>query len=285
MEARAVPRAAPRGMVGVPYERLRIAPDSLLVALIRQGRVAAFEAAYDRHHRAILSFCRHVLGDPEEAEDAVQHTFLAAYDDLTSTDKPIHLRAWLFTIARNRCYSMLRSRREQPAGELAEPATEGLATVVQRRQDLRDLVVDVQRLPDDQRAALVLAELDALSHDQIADVLGVPREKVKALVFQARESLTASRAARDTDCSEIRRQLATLRGAGLRRANIRRHLRECEGCREFRKRVDRQRSGLAAVLPVAPTLALKDGVLTASVGGVSGAGVSGSSALLASSAL
>ena len=83
---------------------------------------------------------------------------------------------------------MLRSRREHPVGDLDEPITEGLAAQVQRRQDLRDLVLDLGRLPDDQRAALVLSELEACSHEQIAIVLDVPRERVKALVFQARES-------------------------------------------------------------------------------------------------
>lgn len=285
MEASAAPRLVPARVSGVPSPRLlRLASDAHLVALIRQGRMTAFETAYDRHHRAILSFCRHMLGQPEEAEDAVQHTFLAAYNDLMNSEKPIHLRAWLFTIARNRCYSVLRARREQPAGELAEPATEGLAVQVQRRQDLRDLVVDMRRLPDDQRAALVLAELDALSHEEIGDVLGVPREKVKALVFQARESLIASRAARETDCTEIRQQLSSLRGAGLRRAHIRRHLRVCSGCRDFRKEIDRQRRRLAIVLPVAPTLALKDTVLAATVGGGAGLGAAGGG-LIASSAL
>jgi RNA polymerase sigma factor (sigma-70 family) len=246
---------------------LRVASDAHLVDLIRQGRAAAFEALYDRHHRAILSFCRHMLGSLEEAEDAVQHTFLAAYNDLVSSHKPIHLRAWLFTIARNRCYSILRARREQALGELDEPTTEGLATQVQRRQDLRDLVGDLRRLPDEQRAALVLSEMDSLSHEQIADVLGVPKEKVKALVFQARESLVASRAARETDCADIREQLANLRGGALRRANLRRHLHECAGCREFRQAVDHQRRQLRVLLPVAPTLALKETVLAATVGG------------------
>lgn len=213
-----------------------------------------------------------MLGSAEEAEDAVQQTFLSAYNDLMASDKPIHLRAWLFTIARNRCYSILRARREQPVGELEEMATEGLATQVQRRQDLRDLVTDLQRLPEDQRAALVLAEMDSLGHDQIATVLGVPREKVKALVFQARESLVASRAARETDCSEIREQLANLSGGALRRGNLKRHLRECSGCRDFRHQVERQRRMMRVVLPVAPTLALKDTILAATVGG-SGAGV------------
>ena len=207
-----------------------------------------------------------MLGDPQEAEDALQHTFLSAYNDLISSKKQIHLRAWLFTIARNRCYSILRSRREQPAAELDEAVTEGLATQVQRRQDLRDLVVDMRSLPEEQRAALVLAELESLSHEQIGEALGVPREKVKALVFQARESLVASRAARETDCVEIREQLATQRGGALRRANLRRHLRECAGCRDFRKQMERQRRQLAILMPVAPTIALKEGVLAGTAG-------------------
>jgi DNA-directed RNA polymerase specialized sigma24 family protein len=122
MEASAVPRAAPAGVSGIASPRLlRLASDARLVDLIRERKQIAFEAVYDRHHRAILSFCRHMLGSAEEAEDAVQQTFLAAYNDLISSEKPIHLRAWLFTIARNRCYSTLRARREQPGGARAPP--------------------------------------------------------------------------------------------------------------------------------------------------------------------
>jgi len=217
-----------------------------------------------------------MLSDADEAEDAVQHTFMAAYRELEGSDKPIHLRAWLYTVARNRCYSIIRARREQPSDSLDEAATEGLAAEVQRRQDLRDLVADVRRLPEEQRAALVLAELDALSHEDIASVLGVPRDKVKALVYQARESLVASRTARDTACSEIREQLASGRGAVLRRSNLRRHLRECDGCREFRAQVETQRKQFAVLLPVLPAAALKEGLFggagvviggTAAVGG------------------
>jgi RNA polymerase sigma factor (sigma-70 family) len=285
MEAGTVPRGAPGVGVALSPRLLRLTSDSRLVALTREGRTAAFEVAYDRHHRAILSFCRHMLGDLEEAQDAVQHTFLAAYNSLIGSDKPIHLRAWLFTIARNRCYSILRSRREQPSGDLSEALTEGLATQVQRRQDLRDLIVDLQDLPDEQRAALVLAELDSLSHQEIGDVLGVPRDKVKALVFQARESLIASRTARETDCAEIRKQLATLRGGSLRRGNLRRHLRECSGCREFRKQVERQRRQLAILLPVGPSLALKEMVFAGTVAGGAAAGTVAGGGLVASSAL
>ena len=245
MEASVVPREAPAGgPLSLTPALLRIVPDSSLVALIRQGRPAAFEAAYGRHHQAILSLCRRMLGDHGEAEDAVQHTFLAAYNDLISSEKPIHLRAWLCTIARNRCYSLLRARRELPLPDIRGATIQGPADQVQQRQDLRDLVLDVSRLPVAQRIALVLAELDALSHQEIAEVLGVPREKVKALIFQARESLTASRQARETGCAEIHEQLDTLTGGGLRRANLRRHLRVCAGCREYRREAERRRRAL-----------------------------------------
>jgi RNA polymerase sigma factor (sigma-70 family) len=205
--------------------------------LVRARRTGAFEAIYDRYHGPILAFCRRLLGDPEEAADAAQHTFLAAYSAIVSSQKTILLKAWLFTIARNRCFSVLRSRRQQSIGELVEPVTDGLAAQVLRREDLRQLLRDLHRLPDDQRAALVLAELGSLSHQEIAGVLGVPSGKVKALVFQARESLTGMRVARDTDCSVIREQLATLRGGALRRGNLRRHLRDCPGCQEFQNQL------------------------------------------------
>jgi RNA polymerase sigma factor (sigma-70 family) len=283
MEAGTVPRlAAPRISVSGP-RLIRLASDARLVTLVREGRTGAFEAVYDRHHRGILSFCRHMLGDQHEAEDALQHTFMAAYSSLLASRQPIQLRPWLFAIARNRCYSVLRAQRERPTAELDQPVTDGLAAEVQRRQDLRDLVSDLNRLPDEQRAAIVLAELESLTHAEIADVLGVPRDKVKALVFQARESLLASRTARDTSCHEIRQELAIGRGAALRRGNLRRHLRDCEGCRAYRAQVQRQRRQFGLLLPI-PTILVKEGLLAAALG-AGGAAAVGGSGLIASSAL
>ena len=90
------------------------------------GNEAAFEVAFERHGKAILSFCRHMLGSLEEAEDAVQHTFAAAYQDLLrSPGREIALKPWLFAIARNRCLSLLRGKREQP-DDFAEPPAAAL---------------------------------------------------------------------------------------------------------------------------------------------------------------
>ena len=260
---------------------LALAGDEKLVEQIRRGNEAAFEVAFERHGAGILAFCRHMLGSLEEAEDAVQHTFAAAFRDLQRHgERPLALRPWLYAIARNRCLSVLRSRREQ-ATEQPEPVTAGLAEQVERRAELRDLLRDLRDLPEDQRAALLLSEVGDLSHAEIANVLGCGEGRVKALVFRARSGLIQRRAARETPCEEIREQLANLRGGSLRRGGLRHHLRECAGCRAYREQVRQQRRMLAAALPVAPSLGLKSSVLAAlglgggSAGGGLAAGLGG----------
>jgi RNA polymerase sigma factor (sigma-70 family) len=253
--------------------------DEALVARVRAGDERAFELVFDRYHRGLLAFCRHMLGAGEEAEDALQHTFMAAYRALRTTDRPIRLKAWLYTIARNRCLSILRARREQVALDEGHAAADGLAADIDRRAELRGLLADLEQLAEEQRAALVLFELGDHSHDEIAEVLGVRREKVKALVFQARESLAGWRRARETPCVEIREQLATARGAALKRATLRRHVARCEGCAEFEREVRRQRVAMAAVLPVVPAVGLKAAVLGAIGAGGAGASAGGGGTL------
>ena len=121
----------------------------------------------------------------------------------------------------------------------------------------------MQELPEDQRAALILSELGDLSHAEVAEVIECEVAKVKSLVFQARSGLMERRQARETPCEEIREQLSTLRGGSLRRGPLRRHLKACPGCSEFRDEVRSQRKMVAAVLPVVPTLALRENALAA----------------------
>jgi RNA polymerase sigma factor (sigma-70 family) len=244
--------------------------DEQLAALVGRGDAAAFETLYDRHQPALLAFCRHMLGNREDGEDALQQAFTRAHRALVGGRKPDKVRPWLFAIARNRCLTMLAARRDVavPADDV-EPSFDGLADDVERRADLRELVNDLSRLPDDQRAALVLAELGDFSHPEIAGVVGCPPAKVKALVFQARTTLIADRDARRTPCDEIRTVLETARAGVLRRGALRRHLRQCDPCAAYRLAVEGRRSGLALVLPVAPTAGLKAAVL-AGAGGLGG---------------
>src|ERR687898_641208 len=254
---------------------LALAGDERIVEQIRRGNELAFEIAFERHGAGILAFCRHMLGSREEAEDAVQHTFAAAFRDLArDSDRKIVLRPWLYTIARNRCLSLLRARRQE-AAELDELPTEGLSDEVERRAELRELLADVRELPEDQRAALLLAEAAGMSHAEVAEVLDCEPGSVKGLVFRARSSLIERREARETPCREIREQLATLRGGALRRNELRHHLRHCPGCAAYREEVRRQRQMLAVALPVVPGLGLKSKVLAAAgfAGGGAGGGV------------
>jgi RNA polymerase sigma factor (sigma-70 family) len=279
MEAAALPARRRRPLRG---RLLRGTADEALVARVRAGDDAAFEGIYERYHRGLLAFCRHMLGSREEAEDAVQHSFLAAYRNLRAGDQDMRLKAWLYTIARNRCLSMLRARREQvelDESRVAAPAFDGLATEVQRRDDLRQMLGDLERLPDDQRAALILFELGDHSHEDIATILDVRREKVKALVFQARESLMTSRTAREMPCAEIREQLSTLTGGALRRSTLRRHVEQCPGCQAFESEVKRQRAAMLVLLPVVPSFGMKSSVLAATAGVATGAGAAGSAAV------
>jgi RNA polymerase sigma factor (sigma-70 family) len=255
-----------------PRRLLTSLSDERLVDHIRKGEAAAFEVLYDRYSNAILGFCRHILGNVSDAEDALQHSFIAAYADIQRHERrDLHVKAWLYTIARNRCLSMLRARREQPRADTVDVVTDNLVHDLEQRDDLRALLADVARLPGDQREALVLAEVGDLSHNEIAEVLGCEASKVKSLVFQARTALIDRRIARDTPCAEIREQLATLRGGALRRSHLRHHLDACPGCSEYREEIRRQRAMLALALPVVPSAALKAKVF----GGI---GLGGSSA-------
>jgi RNA polymerase sigma factor (sigma-70 family) len=244
--------------------RHRRLSDERLAALVSRGDATAFEALYDRHLASLLAFCRHMLGNREDGEDALQQAFLRAHRALAAGRVPDAVRPWLFAIARNRCRTMLAARRdaELPV-EDAEPSFDGLAEEVRRRAELRELVADVARLPTDQREALVLSEFADLRHGEIAAAIGCPPAKVKALVFQARTALIAERDARAIPCDQIRGQLEDARGGVLRRAPLRRHLRDCEPCRAFQVAVAGQRGRLALLLPVAPSAGLKAAVLGA----------------------
>ena len=258
---------------------------------MRDGDTRAFELLYERHHGPILSFCRHLTGRLEDAEDAVQHTFLSAYREITGSADELDLKPWLYTVARNRCLSLLRSRRVRegsaagalwtgrhgPPEERAVEAwgMEGLAEEVERREELRALVADLGQLPEPQRAAIVLSELEALSHAQIAQVLDVDTAKVRSLVFQARDSLISTRDARNTPCGEIRFQLSTLTGSSLRRRTLRRHVRGCVGCTEFEVALRGQHRDFALILPVTAGAGLRGAALGGGTAGGGAAAVGG----------
>jgi len=264
--------AQARLAVRAPRRLLALRSDDVLAERASAGDEVAFEVLYERHASGVLSFCRHMLGTREEAEDAVQHAFAALHNELVRDSGRLHLRPWLYTVARNRCLSMLRARREQPDDAL-EPSTAGLDDEVERRADLRELLADLQDLPADQRAALVLSELGDLSQAEVGAVLDTDAAKVKGLVFRARSGLVERREARVASCEDMRVELASARRGALRRGRLRHHLRSCPECAHYLQDIRRQRRMIALLLPVVPSVGLKRGVLaTAGLGAGAGAG-------------
>src|SRR5438067_10111052 len=138
---------------------LRLQSDERLITLVRRGNSTAFEVLVARYQSRLLAFCRHLLGSREDAEDVMQEVMTAAFNAMIADERPINARPWLYRIARNRCLNHLR--RPVPAGQDSMDIYErdGGATTadtVHKREEFRQIVSDVQELPETQRTALLL---------------------------------------------------------------------------------------------------------------------------------
>jgi RNA polymerase sigma factor (sigma-70 family) len=253
--------------------------DAALVRRTQAGDTRAFEALFKRYHAPLLSYCRHMLCTRDEAEDALQQAFIKAHQALLGPTAPRELRPWLYAIARNCCLTAIAARRATTPLEASledrTPSLQGLSEEVHQREDLRELLAGIGRLPEDQRSALLLAELEDLPHQAIATIVGCEVSKVKALIYQARSALLADRDAQNTPCEDIREQLALARGGELRRGPLRRHLKLCVGCRDFQLAVNTQRQSLGVVLPVAPSAGLAAAILGHGAAHAAGAAAGG----------
>src|SRR5204862_407269 len=178
-----------------PTPLLRLQSDERLVSLTRKGNQAAYEALVARYQSRLLAFCRHMVSSQEDAEDVLQEVFAAAFNAICADERYINARPWLYRIARNRCLNHLR--RPRPAGQDSMDVFERdggttTADTVHEREEFRHIVADVQDLPETQRTALLLREIDALSYDQIAEAMDTTGPSVKSLLVPARVSLAAA---------------------------------------------------------------------------------------------
>jgi RNA polymerase sigma factor (sigma-70 family) len=246
------------------------------VALFRAGHDEAFRVIHDRYRQRLFAYTRQMLVHRQDAEDALQDIFVRAYSALRASDRELALRAWLYRVAHNRCIDELR-RPAPPPPEVLEllrsPVHDPIAEA-DRRESLRRLIADVRRLPDQQRSALLMRELSGMSYADMSDALGVTVPAVKSLLVRARLGLAQALEARDTACSEIREELIVSHEGGLRpNATARRHMRDCDGCREFRHQLRGVSRRFAAIVPTLGPL----GVL-ANLLGLGGAGASSGAA-------
>ena len=167
---------------------LRAQPDSRLVRLVREGYEGAFEEIVRRYRKQLDRFAAAFVGN--RSEDVTQDAFSKALLALRGSEKEIELRPWLYRIVRNTALNDLRDRGPI-AEELAETMPGGLsaAAVVEAREELRDLMERLGALPEPQRAALVMRELEGLSHEEIAAALGVSGGAARQAIFRARSAL------------------------------------------------------------------------------------------------
>ncbi|HYJ00490.1 MAG TPA: RNA polymerase sigma factor [Thermoleophilaceae bacterium] len=260
--------------VRLPRRVLARRSDEQLMELVQNGDANAFETLYERHATGVLSFCRHMLGSQEEAEEALQRSFVSVHlGILQASGGQVSFKPWIYTIARNHCGVVLRERRVKRPVRAAEISTAGLRQEVEQRDDLRELLADIERLPELQREAFVLTELRDLSLEQVAEVLDREPTAVKGLVFRARSTMIERREARRVDCLGVRESLQTAGDRDLARGPLRYHLDICPDCSDYLGALHRQRRLLGLALPVIPALALKKSVMTSVGAGGTGAGV------------
>jgi RNA polymerase sigma factor (sigma-70 family) len=167
---------------------LRAQPDRRLVDLVRDGYDAAFEEIVRRYRRPLDRFAAAIVGG--RSEDVTQDAFSKALPALRKSGAEIERRPWLYRIVRNTALNDLRDRAPATA-ELSEalPGSRSAAAEVEAREELRDLMERLRALPETQRAALVMRELEGLSHEEIAAALGVSGGAARQAIFRARATL------------------------------------------------------------------------------------------------
>ncbi|HEU0315751.1 MAG TPA: sigma-70 family RNA polymerase sigma factor, partial [Solirubrobacteraceae bacterium] len=238
--------------------RLRRCTDDQLVERFRAGRDEAFQVIHDRYRARLLAYVRQMLDGRAgvDAEDVLQDVFERAARTLRAERTPLGLRPWLYSVAHNRCVDELRRRPPASPDVIAAsrlPAGDTSA-VAERRAEVERLFRDLRALPELQRSALLMRELQGLSHAELAQALDASVPAVKSLLVRARVGLVDAAEARGVPCATIRDDLASSYDRRVKAsAQAARHLRECTACRSYRAELRRTSRRIAALIP-GPTI-------------------------------
>jgi RNA polymerase sigma factor (sigma-70 family) len=236
-----------------PLKRLT---DDELAARAAGGDDKAFGALFERLQDPLYRYSLSILGNPEEARDALQNAILKAYRALRGETREIAARPWLYRIVRNEAVSMLRGRK--PLGDLDEAvgvAAAGADVDVVARERMSELVADLRSLPERQRSALVLRELSGLDYEELGAALDISPNAARQTVFKARVSMQANVEGRTAHCDEVRAAMSKSDGRFRRRRSIQAHLDRCAVCTEFATGLERRPRDFAALFPPLPASA------------------------------
>jgi RNA polymerase sigma factor (sigma-70 family) len=279
LEASVLSQPAALNTIGVRAPLRRLCSDERLIDLIRVGDQAAFEALVQRYRSRLLAFCRHMLRSREDAEDVLQEVFAASYRAIVADDREINVRPWLYRIARNMCLKHIARRRPATDGcveELDIASMSSTAEEVGVREELRQVVSDVRELPETQRTALLLREIDGLSYDQIAETMDTTVPGVKSLLVRARVSLAETAESRVLTCEVVHLELRDVAAGRARLSGAaRKHAKSCEVCGDYQSDLGVGRRA-AACWPLGPVALARD--LLAKLGLGAGAGASAAGA-------
>jgi RNA polymerase sigma factor (sigma-70 family) len=259
----------------------RVLSDERLAQRAVNGDERAFAVIFDRYHQSLYRYCLAIVGNSQDAQDALQNTMVKALRALPGEQRRIELKPWLYRIAHNESIELIRRRRDtgQLDSELAAPGS-GLPEEVASRQRLRQLIADLDELPERQRGALVMRELGGLDFADVGAALGTSPAVARQTLYEARLSLRQMDEGREMSCATVTRALSDGDGRVIRRRDVRAHLRSCAGCCRFREEIEARGRGFDALspLPAAAAAGLLHGLLGGHGAGAGLAGALGSGA-------
>jgi RNA polymerase sigma factor (sigma-70 family) len=232
--------------------------DELLARYAARGSDRAFSVLYERYSQPLYGYCRSIVRNEADAQDALQSAFTSALVALRRDGRNAPLRPWLYRIAHNEAISLLRRRsRDIQHDVVPEPSVLGPSAEEEAadRARWRRLVDDLAELPERQRGALLLRELAGLSHEDIAISLGLTVGGAKQAIFEARQGLAEVEEGRAMSCEEVRQRMSEGDRRVLRGRRVRSHLRECAACEAFALAIPARRTELRAMAPALPPAA------------------------------
>lgn len=203
--------------------------------------------AYAEHLPALTRYCRSLVGD--DAEDVAQEVMLKA---LAERPAPATAAPWLFRVAHNTSISLLRTRKRraaEPIDDLPLATTHDVEQTSAIKGRLAELLDDLAALPERQRQALLLRELDGLSAKAIGRALDITETAAQQAVLDARRSLAHCEEGRALACDGVQRWLSDHDWTRLRTRRVRAHLRDCGTCTTFAERIGTRPGDLRQLFP------------------------------------
>jgi RNA polymerase sigma-70 factor (ECF subfamily) len=226
--------------------------------LARQRTDRTFERLYQKHAGDVYRYALVVLRNEADAEDVTQTTFMNAYRAFANGERPRTPQNWLIAIAHNVCRQRFRTSQRRPNEVELNEELAGAPHEDEERVSAEDIRRALGHLAFNQRAALVMRELEGRSYQEIAEILGLSVSAVETLIFRARRALR-EQLEEGITCREAELALSRQLDGRLDRSErgaLRAHLRECEDCARFARSQRAQRGAIKslALIPLPSTL-------------------------------